>query len=240
MPSIVDDRGYNQGYKKSKSVAIRTERRCDYIVGMMDLKKPARILEIGCGTGSHSYLLAKKTGKQVLGTDICGPFIEEARAGRSLPNLEYRKLDFNSRSDVKTVLRGLTFDYVVGDGILHHLYHDLDASLANIAGLLNPGGKIVFLEPNFYNPYCLLIFNIGIFRKLAKLEPGEMAFTPGFIIEKLEKAGFSKVRTEFRDFLVPGTPDFMINPAIAAGKVLERLPLLNRLSQSIFISAEKT
>ena len=241
MSSIVDDRGYNQGYKASKSVEIRTERRCDYIISRLELKGSgsASILEIGCGTGKHSYLLAKKTGKHFLGTDICGPFIEEARARYSLPNLEYKQLDFNSRGDVMKVLNGLTFDYIVGDGILHHLYDNLDNSLININKLLSPGGKIVFLEPNFYNPYCLLIFNIGVFRKLAKLEPGEMTFTPGFITKKLKNAGFSGVNIDFRDFLVPGIPDCMINPAIAVGNVIEKLPLMNRLSQSIFISAVK-
>ena len=239
MPSMLDDRGYNQGYKESKSVEIRTERRCDYIISRMELKESTRILEIGCGVGRHSYLLAKKTGKRVLGTDICGPFIDEARARYSLPNLEYEKLDFNSQSDVMSVLQGQTFDYIFGDGILHHLYDNLDNSLLNIYKLLNYGGKIVFLEPNFYNPYCLLIFNVAAFRKMAKLEPGEMTFTSGFITKKIQTAGFSNMEISFRDFLVPGIPDYMIKPVIAVGNIIEKFPLMNRLSQSIFISAEK-
>jgi len=239
MPSIVDDRGFNQGYKESRSVEVRTDRRCDYIIGKMDLQETTKILEIGCGTGRHSHMIAKKTGKYVLGTDICKPFIETAQNRYSLQNLEYKTLDFNSREDVNAVLSGQTFDYVVGDGILHHLYYNMDNSLASINKLLKPGGKAIFLEPNFYNPYCLLIFKIGFFRKLAKLEPSEMTFTSSFIKSKLEKAGFSRTDTEYRDFLVPGTPDFLIGPVVAVGNVLEKIPVIKMLAQSIFISAVK-
>lgn len=209
------------------------------MASLMDKSPGASIMEIGCGTGLHSYILAKSTGLQVLGTDICGPFIETARSRYSLPNLRFETLDFNNRTDIDGVLKGRLFDNVVGDGILHHLYYNMDTCLANINRLLKPGGKIIFLEPNFFNPYCLLIFNVGIFRKMARLEPAEMTFTKKFIGEKLGRAGFGSVKTEYRDFLVPGIPDFLIGPSIAAGSVVEKIPLLNMTAQSLFISASK-
>jgi 2-polyprenyl-3-methyl-5-hydroxy-6-metoxy-1,4-benzoquinol methylase len=239
MPSIQDEKGYNQGYRPSKSVEVRTERRCDYILSKMELKQDTRILEIGCGIGRHSYILAKKTGKYVLGTDISRAFIEEAKSNYSLPNLEYKLLDFNDQAAISDATGGQKFDYVVGDGILHHLYYNLDNSLASIHELLKPGGRMIFLEPNFFNPYCLVIFNIPLFRKLAKLEPGEMALRKGFISDKLELAGFENINVEYRDFLIPGTPDFMIKVSIILGNAIEKIIWLKMLSQSIFISAEK-
>jgi len=239
VPSIQDDRGYNQGYKRSLSVEVRTERRCDYMISKMDLSRDVRILEIGCGTGRLSYLLAKKTGKQVLGTDICGPFIENAKNSYSLPNLDYELLDFSRHEHIEKVLKNRTFDYIVGDGILHHLYPFMDRSLEEAWKLLNNGGKMVFLEPNFYNPYCLLIFNITFFRKLAKLEPGEMSLKRKFITEKLSKAGFTGINVEYSDYLVPGIPDFMIKPSIAAGSLLEKIPFVNMTAQSLYITASK-
>lgn len=239
MPSIVDDRGYNQGYRTSESVSVRTLRRVDYMISRMSLKKGARILEIGCGTGRHSYLLAAKTGEYVLGTDICGPFVAEAGKNFKLPNLEYRQLDFNDAAAVKQAIGDNLFDYVVGDGILHHLYYNLDSSLASIYRMLKPGGGIVFLEPNFWNPYCLAIFNVPLFRKLARLEPGEMSIKKGFMLAKLSKAGFKAPVIVYRDFLVPGIPGWMIKPVLAVGALLERIPVLDMLAQSLFISAAK-
>jgi 2-polyprenyl-3-methyl-5-hydroxy-6-metoxy-1,4-benzoquinol methylase len=184
-------------------------------------------------------MLAEMTGNSVLGTDICAPFIEQAKATYSLPNLKYQRLDFNDLSEIREVVKDHKLDYVVGDGILHHLYYNLDESLKNINSLLADNGKIIFLEPNFFNPYCLLIFHVGFFRKLAKLEPVEMTFTSGFMKEKLEVAGFSPVLTEYRDFLVPGTPESLMPLVVAAGAVMEKIPLLKLFSQSLFISADK-
>jgi 2-polyprenyl-3-methyl-5-hydroxy-6-metoxy-1,4-benzoquinol methylase len=239
MPSIQDDRGFNQGFKPSRSLDIRTERRCDYMIGRMDLKKNVRILEIGCGTGQLSHMIAKKTGKKVLGTDICKPFIAEAKANYRLPNLEYGILDFNDPKSIAAVTKNHKFDYLVGNGILHHLYYNLESSLKNINKLLAKDGKIIFLEPNFFNPYCLLIFKVAPFRKLARLEPDENTFTRRRITKILSKTGFDKIGIEYRDFLVPGIPGFLVGPVISAGNILEKIPFLKMLAQSIYITAGK-
>lgn len=123
MTSIKDDRGYNQGFKSSKALTIRTLRRCNYIISQMPIiNKDNEVLEIGCGTGEISFMLANLTKQKVLGIDICTPFIEEANKTYNLPNLEYNVIDFNEI----TLLEKRKFDYIVGNGILHHLYCNLD------------------------------------------------------------------------------------------------------------------
>jgi 2-polyprenyl-3-methyl-5-hydroxy-6-metoxy-1,4-benzoquinol methylase len=235
MGSIKDDRGYNQGFRQSKALNIRTERRCDYIIQQMDKSESASILEIGCGTGEMSYLLAKKTNLQVLGTDLCIPFIEEANHHYHLSNLKYRVLDFNRPN-----LADERFDYIVGNGILHHLYKNLDQALQNIKALLKENGKIIFLEPNLYNPYCYLIFNtLPIFRRMANLEPDEMAFTKTYITTVLNQLNYHEIKVEYKDFLLPITPNYLITPSIAMGAVIEEIPIVKMISQSIFISAKR-
>ena len=65
MASLKDDRGYNQGFRPSKALNIRTQRRCEYIISQMDdANNPSEILEIGCGTGELSFMLATKTQKR--------------------------------------------------------------------------------------------------------------------------------------------------------------------------------
>ncbi len=237
MASIKDDRGYNQGFKPSKTLTIRTKRRTDYILSKIDLTKENDILEIGCGLGDLSFNIAKKSLKnKVLGTDLCEPFIESAKMQFQLPNLVFKILDFNKPDK----LNDQKFDYIIGNGILHHLYYDLDKALINLKILLKENGKIIFLEPNLLNPYCYLIFNTTpFFRNLAKLEPTEKAFTKHFITKKLKNSGFSKIEIEYKDFLLPIIPFFLVKPVIWLGNILEKIPVFKHVSQSIYICAQK-
>lgn len=233
MTSVRDDRGYNQGWAENRATNVRTERRCNYMISQMRSPVTGNLLEIGCGTGQNSFFLARKTGLSVLGTDICVPFVEEARQRFQLPNLRYDVLDFNQAAQ----FRGETFDYIVGNGILHHLYHHLDDALVNMRRLLRPGGKIIFLEPNLYNPYVFSIFSVPFLRKLAHLEPDEMAFTKSYVTKLLQATRYRNIHVEYKDFLLPGIADILIAPSIAVGAVLERVPVARLMSQSIFISA---
>ena len=233
MAKVKDDRGYNQGFELVASTEVRMRRRADYMVSKME---PGRrdVLEIGCGRGEVSYWIAQKTGMNILGTDLCVPFIEDAKVKLILPNLNYEVLDFNKPGDIQGREK---FDYIVGNGILHHLYYHLDDALARLHSLLRDSGKIIFLEPNIYNPYCAVIFNFA--RRWARLEPDEMAFSKSFISVKLSKAGFRKVDVEYKDFLLPGIAKTLIKPSIVAGNILEKVPLVKMVSQSIYIVAEK-
>lgn len=240
MASIVDDRGFNQGFVPTRALEIRSLRRCQALVEEMDLTRPKTIVELGCGTGDLSFLLsqeAKPSGSSVVGTDLCKPFIEQANHHYHAENLSYRTLDLNSRELGDSFNNGV--DYIVGNGILHHLYHNLDEVLPRLRNHLNPGGKLIFWEPNLKNPYVYLIFSISFLRKLTKLEPDEMAFTQSFISQKLEQEGFAHNHVSTRDFLIPNLPTFLIQPVIQIGRVAEKVPLVRSLAQSLFISAQK-
>ena len=231
MASIKDDRGYNQGFAPARSTTVRMQRRTDLLLSEMDPAPDKSILEIGCGTGEVSYWMAQKTPARVLGTDLCVPFIAEAAQNYQLPNLAYEVVDMNQADP----LQGRQFDYVVGNGILHHLYYNLDEVLAGMRRLLKQNGKIIFMEPNYHNPYVFLIFSVPFLRRAANLEPGEMALSKRFITKKLKSAGFTHIEVEYKDFLLPGIPDFFIQPSIVAGDLVERIPLARHLSQSLFI-----
>jgi hypothetical protein len=106
--------------------------------------------------------------------------------------------------------------------------------------VLKPGGKMIFFEPNLFNPYCYLIFNTTQWmRRLAKLEPNEMAFSKKFLTKHLLSAGFCDIRVAYRDFLLPNTPACLIKPLCFLGSILENLPPLNRLSQSLLVSGSR-
>ena len=235
MASIRDENGFNQGFKDSFSTRARYERRCDYMLSRMDSDSEKHVLEIGCGTGAMAYSIAKKSGMYVKGIDCSPNFIEKARVDYRYPKLTFDVVDF-TKIHIEEHER---FDYLVGNGILHHLFYQLEDCLRAIHDLLRPGGRIVFLEPNLFNPYIYLIFSYAPFRKLARLEPDEMAFSKSFIEGLLGKVGFVNIQVEYRDFLVPGIPKILVQPSIVIGDILERIPFARMLSQSIFISADR-
>ena len=242
MASEKDERGFNQSFKKTSASVMRLQRRFDYMINQMDPRKfnnmDTNVLEIGCAEGEGIHYLVSKIGVRGLGIDLSQKFIDSANASYQSSTLTYEVANFNEQESFKDKMAYGKFDYVIGNGILHHLYYNLDNSLINLHKLLKPEGKIIFIEPNIFNPYVALIFNIPYLRKKTFLEPDEMAFSSGFIREKLKKANFSDIRTEIRDFLLPNVPDGLIQPVIKLGNVLEKTPI-TLIAQSIFITASK-
>ncbi|HEY5824305.1 MAG TPA: class I SAM-dependent methyltransferase [Cyclobacteriaceae bacterium] len=224
-----------QLWAENKSTDIRAERRSDYWMSQMEVDPSKSVMEIGCGSGVKAYTLARKSGMQVLATDIDPEYIEEAKRTYQLPNLSFRVVD---STELDRTIEG-SFDYIVGNGILHHLYHHIDGALTNMLRILKPNGKMIFIEPNIYNPFVHLIFSYPYWRKKAHLDPDEMAFSKSFITDKLIKAGYVDVKVEYKDFLLPGIPNVLIQPSIAIGNMVEKIPLVRNVSQSIFISARK-
>lgn len=233
MSGVIDDRGYNQGFELVYSTRIRMKRRADMMLKEMRKDQACDVLEIGCGRGEVSYWIAESSPHNILGTDICQPFIKTANENYSRSNCRFEVMDFNRPDQVA----GRTFDYIIGNGILHHLYPTLAESLIRMRQMLNENGRIIFMEPNIYNPYCFAIFNFA--RKFARLEPDEMAFSKTFILKQLRHASYSQAIVEYRDFLLPGIPPFLVKPSIAIGNIAEKVPVVKMLSQSIFIVAKK-
>ncbi len=233
MRSVQDEDGYNQGWTGGVALTVRTDRRCDLMISKMAPSPSRTVLEIGCGRGELARSLAAKTRMQVLGVDVSEAFVEEARASAVESNVQFDVLDFTRPEQ----MLGRTFDYIVGNGILHHLYYDLPASLRSMRSLLAENGKVIFLEPNLHNPYVYLIFSRPKLRVRARLEPDEMAFSRKHALRSLGEAGFRDIEVEYRDFLVPGVPDRLVQPIVTVGRVAERTPAVKHMAQSLFISA---
>jgi 2-polyprenyl-3-methyl-5-hydroxy-6-metoxy-1,4-benzoquinol methylase len=233
MFSLRDHRGFNQGFKPTRALYIRMEKRSERLLREMTPIIPLHILEIGCGTGELADSLMRKTNAVVYGMDRCPEFIQTAQTRYPSERLVFQQGDF-----ITVDFEKQRFDYIVGNGILHHLSNHLDESLYKMVNLLNEQGKIIFFEPNLLNPYCLLIFKIPLLRKLARLDPDEMAFTRRSIRNTLTMKRFHAVKVEYRDFLLPITPRPLIRPLLFIGRIMEQIPIVQMLAQSLFISAQ--
>ena len=240
MSSIVDERGFNQGFELNSAQKARLQRRARAIVSEMRLpaernrKLDVHILELGCGTGELAFELAKIADVYVTGVDRSSKFIDYASANYRLPNLRFLVANFSDSS--REVVQE-KYDYIVGNGILHHLYYQLDKFLPTLARWMVPGGRLIFWEPNLKNPYVFLIFKVAALRRMTRLEPEEMGFTPRYIQRKLTTAGFCQVRAITRDFLLPNTPARLISSVVKIGDFLEKVPVVRGCAQSIFLTA---
>ncbi len=114
-----------------------------------------RILEYGCGSGSHSLEIAR-LGGIVTGIDISEVGIRQAREKAEAAGVQ--GADYLVMDAMNMDFPDGTFDMVIGEGILHHL--DLEQSYREICRVLKPGGRAIFMEPLGHNPA------IEIFRKL--------------------------------------------------------------------------
>lgn len=103
---------------------------------------PARLLDLGCGTGWSSAFLARR-GYRVTGQDIAPDMIRYAELNRD--RYEARHLDFIV-SDYESMNFDGLFDCAVFYDSLHHAV-DERAALASVYRALRPGGIVVTHEP---------------------------------------------------------------------------------------------
>jgi len=231
--ALQDERGFNQVFAPIGSTPLRMRRRGDWFVAQIERLGAKRVLEIGCGTGDTAAYLAAHSPAEIIAVDLSPGFVAEARMRHSASNLSYEIFDLLG----ETPLALGRFDMVCGNGILHHLVQRLPEVLRVLRDVTEPGGGMAFIEPNFLNPYCAFIFGTRIGRRLAKLEPEEMAFTPGQLRRFLPEAGWRQVEVATRDFLLPGLPEVLIKPSLAVEPALEATAVTRWLAQSHFITA---
>ena len=105
----------------------------------------ARILDVGCGVGRWSRLLATR-GAKVTGVDISPTMIEEARR-RALDDGVADRCHF-AVSDISALAVEGEFDLVLGVTVLQHILDPgaLRAALEGMVARVAPTGRMVLLE----------------------------------------------------------------------------------------------
>jgi SAM-dependent methyltransferase len=96
-------------------------------------------LEIGCGAGAFSRLLARRAD-HVLALDLSPQMIRLAQErSKAFPNIDFQVADFSARP-----LPAETYDCVATIATLHHL--PLGASLSKLRQTLKAGGVLAALD----------------------------------------------------------------------------------------------
>ena len=135
---------------------------------LMRIKKPCRLaLDIGCGTGEFSKILAQKCDR-VIGIDVAPKMIEEARKRNADSTIEYFLTDAESFLEKNEN----TYDAIVSIAAFHHM--DYYKILIKCKNALRPGGvliiqdlydentlafKLLSLIGTIVNPFFMLVKN---------------------------------------------------------------------------------
>jgi SAM-dependent methyltransferase len=96
-------------------------------------------LELGCGIGVVSALLAETYGMRVCGVDLDPEQVRRARAMHG----EAPRLAFRVEDATRLGFADASFDLVVAQNVFHHI-PDWRAAVREVARVLRPGGIVVW------------------------------------------------------------------------------------------------
>jgi SAM-dependent methyltransferase len=124
--------------------AIQLEQRLA-LLPWLDVKPGTRVLDVGCGVGRWSRLLAAK-GAQVTGVDLSPTMIAQAQRRAAAQGVAQR-CQFRVQ-DLSNLEVDGQFDVVLGVTVLQHILDPelLRAAVRGMAARLAQGGRMVLLE----------------------------------------------------------------------------------------------
>ncbi|MCD4700890.1 MAG: methyltransferase domain-containing protein [Candidatus Aegiribacteria sp.] len=210
----------------------RIKRRALSIIQNAELKEGMTVLELGCGTGEYTKEFAE--GKlQLVSLDISPEMIKLTRSkvGSSVKYVVSNAEQLPFKDGV--------FDAVVGNAILHH-FPDLSTALQEVRRTKTQQAKVVFREPNLYNPAKFFVFGIPILRPFRKdrWSPSEKVFSRSFIKKILKKTGYSVLNIEYAGLVGSRCPSRITNFLYWIEGWFSKIPIFNALLGSMIIRAE--
>jgi SAM-dependent methyltransferase len=194
-------------------------RHIDEVLAFGGLQAGERVLDVGCGMGRHAFLLAGR-GLHVEGLELSPQLLARMREfDHGQYNIATYCADIAARP---AELEG-RYDALLGFFFLHHVQH-LEAAFASMAGMLRPGGRAVFIEPNPRNLlYYLQVLLTPGMRWSA--EKGMLNMVPGRLFPVMRSAGFHNMRARRFGFF----PPVLRNRSWGgwAERLCERIPILD-------------
>jgi len=118
---------------------------------LLPVVKGKRVLELGCGNGLLSLRLAS-SASTVTGVEFSPEVAEMAKS--NLAQSEYANRITIVEEDILKLDLHQRFDVICGTAIIHEISQaDYQQLIEVLQRHLAPGGLIVFMENNFFNPF---------------------------------------------------------------------------------------
>src|SRR5215813_12387892 len=117
-------------------------RLIDAFVKLTGLPRSARVIDLGCGSGTFTALLAR------VGLDISAKLVAVGR--RKHPQIEFVAGDIE-----RLPFPAASFDGALLSGVVHH-FPDPSPCAAETFRLLRPRGRFLAFDPNRMNPFMWL------------------------------------------------------------------------------------
>ena len=152
-----------------------------WIYSLIEPALGQRIVEIGCGIGSFTELLAEEN-RQVWATDIEPRYLEQVRQ-RFTDHAAVRVEQYDVSQPLPESLPCDEADTVVCMNVLEHIENDLEA-LGHIASLLKPGGRSIILVPAFQGLFGTIDETYRHFRRYSRKSLEQVEQGAGLRIER--------------------------------------------------------
>lgn len=165
----------------------RSVQRCQAL-----LAPTARVLELGCGTGTTALQLAPRVAAYT-GSDLSPEMItiaEEKRAAAGVSSLRFVVADA-----LAPMPEGDRYDAVLAMNLLH-LVPDLPATLGQVHARLAPGGLFISKTACLSDMNPLIRLLLPLMRWVGKAPASVRCFTAGQLEAALRAAGFEVVAVE--------------------------------------------
>jgi SAM-dependent methyltransferase len=196
------------------------------------------VLDLGCGSGANSLLLARR-GARVVGVDISDALIQLAR----------RRLEMDGVADQATFvvasahnlpLAAESVDVIVGMAVLHHLQVELCSR--EVFRVLKTGGRAIFKEP--VRPRMLTAMRSVLPCRSPDVSPFERPLTSSDLRAFASPFHTIADRAFCLPFVSVGQRLRRLRPHLAAlyrvdGAVLRRLPSASRLASIRVVALSK-
>ena len=182
---------FNQ-YASENEYNVFSERSNHKLVerclALASLSPPARIADLGCGSGVFSSILLQK-GFKCVGVDIA--FGLTFIGHKLYPDLKFVNADIEALP-----FRSESMDAVLLSAVVHHL-PDSTACAREVFRVIRPGGVFMAFDPNRLNPFMYLYRDRSSpFYSSKGVTENERPVLPWKIKRVFQEAGF-EVRTHY-------------------------------------------
>lgn len=156
-----------------------------------------RLLDYGCGSGTLLFgMCARGWRVNKTGCDVSIKMLEEAE--RSVQGEDCEAIDWVIQNGSSVPFASGSFDFVVVSSVLHHIEpDDRDFALSEIWRVLTPGGRVIVLEHNPFNPLTRYVV------ARTPIDANAVLLTRGEAMSRLRCCGFLLEGSDYIMFFPP-------------------------------------